>query len=59
MEKLKEMWCLTFHNGRVERDNQGRINWHCSDCGRWSPNPVSLADERRMTNRDLHKHLSK
>lgn len=38
--------CEWFHGGgQIDRDPQGRINWRCSHCGRWSDNPVPLADE--------------
>lgn len=48
MEWLKVKWCEWFHRGgNVLRDPQGRINWCCASCGRWSGYPVPLDEERR------------
>lgn len=49
MTMLKTLWCDLFHvGGRIERDDQGRINWRCSKCGRWSDHPVPREMEREM-----------
>ena len=47
-EWVSRLWCDWTHGGgSIERDEQGRINWRCRKCGRWSPHPVSLKDELR------------
>ena len=34
---LKRWWCNWTHGGgAITRDPEGRINWKCSKCGRWS-----------------------
>lgn len=46
----KNMWCNWTHGGgRLLRDAQGRINWCCGKCGRWSDNPVPHKQERLQT----------
>lgn len=48
---LGEIWCgLTHGGGRIKRDEQGRINWQCDKCGRWSRYPVTHQEESSMTN---------
>jgi hypothetical protein len=48
-ETLTRWWCDWTHGGGViRRDEQGRINWQCGRCGRWSPNPVPLDDEYQL-----------
>jgi len=43
---LADACCAYFHGGgHIERDEQGRINWRCATCGRWSGNPVPLCEE--------------
>lgn len=45
--------CDWFHKGGViTRDSQGRINWQCNTCGRWSDNPVPIDHENKLI--DLH-----
>lgn len=49
----KEWWCEWFHNGgRLERDEQGRINWRC-ECGRWSDTPIPLGEELAVIEHDI------
>ena len=44
--KLKTRWCNLFHGGgQIKRDDEGRINWQCSKCLRWS-DPVDKETER-------------
>lgn len=51
---LRGLWCdLTHGGGGIQRDSLGRINWQCRKCGRWSPNPVPLHDERAMTDQHI------
>lgn len=51
---LRQKWCDVVHGGgRVLRDPQGRINWRCDTCGRWSDSPVPLAVERRLIDADI------
>lgn len=46
--KIVNLWCGWTHGGgHVKRDAQGRINWQCAKCGRWSI-PVSLEDEEQL-----------
>ena len=50
---LREIWCGLAHGGgNVKRDAEGRINWQCSTCGRWST-PVPLDVERNVIDRDI------
>lgn len=49
-----DLWCAWTHGGgQIKRDEQGRINWQCNKCGRWSPYPVPLKDEHEVINRHL------
>lgn len=56
---IRVWWCQLFHGGDIKRDNWGRINWQCRDCGRWSDHPVSLEDEEQMTSRAIAVWLEK
>lgn len=57
IEALRALWCGWTHGGgRIERDPLGRINWRCAKCGRWSDNPVPIAEERRMTDEALAEY---
>ena len=49
----------THGGGRILRDDQGRINWRCDKCGRWSDSPVPLDDERRQTDADIRAAIAK
>ena len=52
---MKEFWCNMAHGGGdVKRDPQGRINWQCGKCGRWS-DPVASDDEKELIDRDIAK----
>lgn len=43
---LVDLWCAWTHGGgQIKRDDQGRINWQCNKCGRWSRYPVPLIEE--------------
>ncbi len=54
IETLKAWWCNVMHSGgSIERDSNGRINWQCSTCGRWSSNPVSHEDEQQVIDREI------
>ena len=51
---IKKQWCSYFHGGgTIERDSEGRINWRCAHCGRWSDMPVSLEEEIAQFDKDL------
>lgn len=53
-ERIKVWWCSVTHGGgRIERDDQGRINWRCARCGRWSDHPVSRFEEARTVDREI------
>lgn len=42
-----EIWCGWTHGGgQIKRDDEGRINWQCNKCGRWSRYPVPLGEEQ-------------
>ena len=48
-------WCSFWHGGGdIKRDEQGRINWQCRKCGRWS-DPIEIADEDAVINKALGK----
>lgn len=48
--------CDWWHSGgRVKRDPQGRINWQCDTCGRWSDSPVHSAVERAVIADELER----
>ena len=52
-ELFNRLICEWFHGGgSVTRDSNGRINWQCHRCGRWSA-PVSHKEEAAMIDRDL------
>lgn len=52
---IAEQWCAWTHGGGIiKRDDQGRINWQCSKCGRWAE-PVPLRDEADMIDRDIER----
>ncbi len=52
-ELFNRLICEWFHGGgSVTRDSNGRINWQCHRCGRWSA-PVSHKEEAVMIDRDL------
>lgn len=56
VESARELWCeLTHGGGKIERDEQGRINWQCSTCGRWSRYPVELDAEWKTTNAAMRR----
>lgn len=56
MKWIKSFWCqLTHGGGRVKRDDQGRINWQCSKCGRWGDHPVEPEIERYVVQREIQK----
>jgi hypothetical protein len=56
---MARSWCRIAHRGgMVTRDPEGRINWQCSTCGRWSDLPVPLHEERRVVDRELAKPLA-
>ena len=43
---MMKLWCDWTHGGgHIDRDVQGRINWRCGKCGRWSDSPVPLNEE--------------
>lgn len=49
LQGFGEIWCGLAHGGgQIKRDEQGRINWQCNKCGRWSGHPVPLAEEARV-----------
>lgn len=51
---FQKVWCnFTHGGGAIERDAEGRINWRCAKCGRWSDHPVSESDERLVIDREL------
>jgi len=51
-------WCRWTHGGgRVERDEQGRLNWRCTKCGRWGDYPVSLKDEWQLIGQTVAEAL--
>jgi hypothetical protein len=53
--KLNRWWCdLTHLGGVITRDPEGRINWQCSKCGRWS-DPIPLSKESLMIDEDIRK----
>ena len=53
--KLKSWWCgLTHGGGVITRDPEGRINWRCSKCGRWS-DPIPLSKESAMIDEDIRQ----
>ena len=37
---LRNLWCDWTHSGVIKRVAQGRINWQCEKCGRWSDKPL-------------------
>ena len=51
---LLKKWCELIHGGgRIKRDPQGRINWQCDVCGRWSDYPISLEEEEETYNQAM------
>jgi hypothetical protein len=52
IEWLSTKWCSWFHGGRIKRDEQGRINWQCDNCGRWAE-PVDKQTERLIVDADI------
>lgn len=51
---LKKTWCSWLHGGGdIHRDDQGRINWKCHKCGRWSDHPVPIEEEKRVVEREM------
>lgn len=51
---FKDKWCDLFHGGgSIQRDSQGRINWQCDRCGRWSDFPISLEEEEETYKRAM------
>lgn len=53
--KLKLWWCDWAHGGgMIVRDPEGRINWQCSKCGRWSY-PIPLSKESAMIDEDIRQ----
>lgn len=53
---LSRLLCDWTHaGGHITRDAQGRINWQCSTCGRWST-PVSPKEERQVVDRELENY---
>lgn len=56
---LQDIWCDWVHGGgTIQRDEQGRINWQCSKCGRWGE-PVPLEEERRRVDHDITEHIKR
>lgn len=54
----RKVWCNWLHGGgHIHRDEQGRLNWRCSKCGRWSANPVLLPEERHATGQSVAAYL--
>jgi hypothetical protein len=61
---MQDWWariiCRWLHGGGdISRDEQGRINWRCRKCGRWSDNPVPLDEERRTVDNAIAKDAAK
>ena len=57
--KLNAFWCAITHaGGRIERDSEGRINWRCATCGRWSDYPVPIDEERRSTDAAIAHYIT-
>lgn len=53
---IAKIWCSWTHGGGdITRDEQGRINWRCRKCGRWSDYPVSHEEERRVSEREMRQ----
>lgn len=57
IERLRKFWCGMFHVGHFERDELGRINWHCAVCGRWADYPVLRHYDLGMTDREITQWL--
>ena len=55
IEGIKYKWCRWFHRGTIKRDPLGRVNWQCSNCGRWST-PIPEAEEYTVFLMDMLKH---
>lgn len=48
LEAYRVTVCQWLHGGGdIKRDEQGRINWQCRRCGRWSSHPVPRDKEPR------------
>lgn len=59
-EWLKKKICQWFHGGGdINRDDQGRINWQCRKCGRWSDNPVPLIEENRVVGNEIARDAAR
>ena len=55
--KLNTLWCDLFHGGgQIKRDDDGRINWQCNKCLRWS-DPVDTMTERLITDAAIKAKL--
>ena len=51
--------CSWLHGGGdIKRDSQGRINWQCRKCGRWS-DAIPIADENYLVEKELKRKESK
>lgn len=56
LEWLAKTWCALMHvGGDVCRDPQGRINWRCRQCRRWSDEPVTPETEKFVLDREIEK----
>lgn len=54
MAWLRKLWCRWRHTGGyVTRDAEGRLNWRCAECARWSEHAVPIDVERRVVERQI------
>ena len=54
----RKLWCNWFHGGgHIHRDEQGRLNWRCTKCGRWGDCPVELQDEWQLIGQSVAAYL--
>ena len=54
---LSKIWCAWTHGGgNIERDPEGRINWRCNRCGRWSDEPVDPDVEGWVLDHELAEY---
>jgi len=59
LEWLSKAWCAWVHvGGDVRRDPEGRINWQCRQCGRWSDHPVSPIEEAWVLDTEISAYRS-
>lgn len=60
LEWLSKKWCAWVHvGGDVRRDHNGRINWQCRQCGRWSDEPITPEDENWVLDNELAKYAKR